>query len=49
MQLIDEVDLSYPIILDQNGRVMDGMHHFCRLRVGRDTTQHQENEQQREQ
>ena len=30
MQLIDEVDLSYPIILDQDGRVMDGMHRVCR-------------------
>ena len=30
MQLIDEVDLSYPIILDQDGRVMDGMHRICR-------------------
>ncbi len=30
MQLIDEVDLSYPIILDRNGRVMDGMHRVCR-------------------
>lgn len=30
MQLIDEVDLSYPIILDRDGRVMDGMHRICR-------------------
>lgn len=30
MQLIDEVDLRYPIILDQKGRVMDGMHRVCR-------------------
>ena len=30
MQLIGEVDLSYPIILDQDGRVMDGMHRVCR-------------------
>ena len=30
MQLIDEVDLSYPIILDQDGRVKDGMHRIFR-------------------
>lgn len=30
MQLIDEVDLDHPIILDQDGRVMDGMHRVCR-------------------
>ena len=30
MQLIDEVDCSYPIILDRDGRVMDGMHRVCR-------------------
>ncbi len=30
MQMIDEVDLDYPIILDENGRVMDGMHRVCR-------------------
>jgi hypothetical protein len=30
MRLIDEVDLSYPIILDRDGRVMDGMHRVCR-------------------
>ncbi len=30
MQLIDEVDPSFPIILDQHGRVMDGMHRVCR-------------------
>jgi len=38
MQLIDEVDLNYPIILDQDGRVMDGMHRACRaLREGKDS------------
>ena len=38
MQLIDEVDLSYPIILDRDGRVMDGMHRICRaVREGKDT------------
>lgn len=31
MQLIDEVDLSYPIILDEDGRVMDGMHRVCKV------------------
>lgn len=30
MKLIDDVDLSYPIILDRDGRVMDGMHRVCR-------------------
>ena len=30
MQLIEECDLSYPIILDSAGRVMDGMHRICR-------------------
>jgi len=30
MQLIDEADLGYPVILDQDGRVMDGMHRVCR-------------------
>lgn len=28
--LINDADLSYPIILDQNGRVMDGMHRVCK-------------------
>ena len=38
MRLIDEVDLSYPIILDQDGRVMDGMHRVCRaLREGKES------------
>ncbi len=37
MQLIDEVDLSYPIILDRDGRVMDGMHRVCKaVREGKD-------------
>ena len=37
MQLIDEVDLDYPIILDRDGRVMDGMHRVCKaLREGTD-------------
>ena len=35
MQLIEEVDTRFPIILDQDGRVMDGMHRVCRaLRDG---------------
>ncbi len=34
-QLMDAADLSYPVILDANGRVMDGMHRICRaLRDG---------------
>ena len=38
MRLIDEVDLAYPIILDQQGRVMDGMHRVCRaVREGKDS------------
>ena len=38
MQLIDEVDLGYPIILDQDGRVMDGMHRVCRaVREGKES------------
>ena len=30
MQLITEVDLTYPIILAADGRVMDGMHRVAR-------------------
>lgn len=30
MQLIDEADLRYPIILDEDGRLMDGMHRVCK-------------------
>ena len=29
-QLIQVCDLAYPIILDQQGRVMDGMHRICK-------------------
>lgn len=29
-QLIDAADLSYPIILDAEGNVMDGMHRVCK-------------------
>lgn len=28
--LIEEADLSFPIILDPEGRVMDGMHRVCK-------------------
>lgn len=28
-ELIRNADLSYPVILDQSGRVMDGMHRIC--------------------
>ena len=31
MSLINEVDLSYPIILGADGRVMDGMHRVARV------------------
>ena len=30
MRLIEEVDLSYPIILGADGRVMDGMHRVAK-------------------
>jgi|SRR5687768_17961386 len=30
MRLIDEVDLSFPIILGADGRVMDGMHRVAK-------------------
>jgi hypothetical protein len=30
MHLINEVDLSYPIILSADGRVMDGMHRVAK-------------------
>jgi hypothetical protein len=37
-RLISEVDLSYPIILGSDGRVMDGMHRVARaLLEGRST------------
>lgn len=29
-KLVRECDLSFPIILDQSGRVMDGMHRVCK-------------------
>lgn len=37
-KLILETDLSYPVILSSNGRVMDGMHRVCKaLLEGRST------------
>lgn len=37
-RLIEEVDLSYPIILGFDGRVMDGMHRVAKaLLLGRET------------
>ena len=38
VQLIQEVDISYPIILGPGGRVMDGMHRVARAMLdGRST------------
>lgn len=34
MKLISAADLSHLIILDQGGRVMDGMHRICRAILG---------------
>ena len=37
-KLINETDLRYPIILSQEGRVMDGMHRVCKALIeGRGT------------
>ncbi len=37
-KLIHETDLSHPVILSQDGRVMDGMHRVCKALIeGRDT------------
>ncbi|MEM7096125.1 MAG: hypothetical protein AAF567_24175 [Actinomycetota bacterium] len=37
-RLIEEADLSYPIILGADGRVMDGMHRICKaIGEGRST------------
>ena len=30
IMLIDQADLNFPIILDADGRVMDGMHRVCK-------------------
>jgi hypothetical protein len=38
VRLVEEVDLSYPIILGPDGRVMDGMHRVARaILEGRET------------
>ncbi len=29
-KLINQADLSYPVILDKGGRIMDGMHRVCK-------------------
>ena len=34
MRLIQSCDLAFPIILDQSGRVMDGMHRVCKAILG---------------
>lgn len=37
-QLISETDLNHPIVLSQDGRVMDGMHRVCKALIeGRNT------------
>jgi len=37
-KLIQETDLRHPVILSQDGRVMDGMHRVCRALIeGRQT------------
>ena len=37
-EIMDAAELRYPVILDANGRVMDGMHRICKaLRDGVDT------------
>lgn len=33
IRLIDETDLSFPIILCSKGRVMDGMHRICKAKL----------------
>ena len=36
MRLVEEVDLAYPIIIDPDGRLMDGMHRVAKaLLLGR--------------
>lgn len=37
MQLVNTVDLSYPIILCAEGRVMDGMHRIAKAILGHQT------------
>ena len=37
-RLMNETDLSHPIVLSQGGRVMDGMHRVCKALIeGRET------------
>lgn len=38
MTLVNEVDLSYPIIVGPDGRVMDGMHRIAKVLLGGGTT-----------
>lgn len=33
LQLIEAADLRYPIIIDQAGRLMDGMHRLCKAKL----------------
>ena len=37
-KLINETDLSYPIILSADGRVMDGMHRVCKALIENEST-----------
>ncbi len=37
-RLINDCELTYPVILDTNGRVMDGMHRICKaVMIGHST------------
>ena len=38
LRLIEEADLSYPIILSSEGRVMDGMHRVAKAMLNRHET-----------
>jgi hypothetical protein len=38
MRLVGEVDLAYPIVLDPDGRLMDGMHRVARALLERRPT-----------
>lgn len=38
VRLIDECDLTCPVILDSGGRVMDGMHRICRAVLDEQST-----------
>jgi hypothetical protein len=38
LRLVQDADLSYPIILARQGRVMDGMHRIARALLNGDTT-----------